>query len=87
MSDKALTVFDNHKIRRRYDQETDTWYLSAVDTIAALIQQPDHQVVRNYWKVLKNRLNMHNQTMSTENCNDLQQKHIWNKKQEKDKKD
>jgi len=27
-----------------------------VDIIAALIQQPDFQAVRNYWKVLKNRL-------------------------------
>jgi DNA-damage-inducible protein D len=29
------------------------WYFSVVDIIAALIQQPDHQPARNYWKVFK----------------------------------
>ncbi|HRI62502.1 MAG TPA: BRO family protein, partial [Saprospiraceae bacterium] len=32
------------------------WYFSVVDIIQVLIQQPDFQAARNYWKVLKNRL-------------------------------
>ena len=55
--EKALTVFENFKIRRAYDEQLETWYFSVVDIIAALIQQPDYQAARNYWKVLKNRLN------------------------------
>ena len=41
-----------------------------VDIIAALIQQPDHQTARNYWKVLKNRLNKEGSQTVT-NCNRL----------------
>lgn len=51
-----LTIFEDYKIRRLYDEETETWFFSVVDIIQALIQQTDFQAARNYWKVLKNRL-------------------------------
>jgi DNA-damage-inducible protein D len=51
-----LAIFEDYKIRRLYDEETETWYFSVVDIIQVLIQQPDFQAARNYWKVLKNRL-------------------------------
>ncbi len=54
--ENALTVFENYKIRRIYDEKSEMWYFSVVDIVAALIQQPDYQAARNYWKVLKNRL-------------------------------
>ncbi|HLA85217.1 MAG TPA: hypothetical protein VJL29_10515 [Thermoguttaceae bacterium] len=54
--DNALAVFENFKIRRIYDEKAETWYFSVVDIVAALIQQPDYQAARNYWKVPKNRL-------------------------------
>jgi hypothetical protein len=57
VNDKALAVFENYNIRRHYDEENEMWYFSVVDIVAALTQQPDHQAARNYWKVLKNRLN------------------------------
>jgi DNA-damage-inducible protein D len=56
MSDNALAVFENYKIRRDCDEEAEAWYFSVVDIIAALIQQSDYQAARNYWKVQKNRL-------------------------------
>jgi DNA-damage-inducible protein D len=52
----SLAIFEGYKIRRHYDENTETWYLSVVDIIQVLIQQPDYQAARNYWKVLKNRL-------------------------------
>jgi hypothetical protein len=52
----ALTVFENFKIRRIYDEKTETWFFSVVDIVRALIQQPDYQTARKYWKVLKGRL-------------------------------
>ncbi len=52
----TIAVFENFKIRRHYDEGTETWYFSVIDIIQALIQQPDYQAARNYWKVLKNRL-------------------------------
>ncbi len=52
-----LVLFEDYKIRRIYDEATETWYFSVVDIIQVLTQQPDFQSARNYWKVLKNRLN------------------------------
>lgn len=62
--------FENYNIRRVYDEETETWYFSVVDIIRALLQQPDFQAARNYWKVLKNRLNKEGSETVT-NCNRL----------------
>jgi DNA-damage-inducible protein D len=51
-----LAIFEGYKIRRLYDEKTETWFFSVVDIVQVLIQQPDYQAARNYWKVLKNRL-------------------------------
>jgi hypothetical protein len=55
-TEQALAVFEDFKIRRVYDEQAETWYFSVVDVVAALIQQPDYQTARKYWKVLKGRL-------------------------------
>ena len=65
-----LAIFEDFKIRRLYDEKTETWHFSVVDIIQALIQQPDFQAARNYWKVLKNRLNKEGSEVVT-NCNRL----------------
>ena len=71
MSNKhALAVFENFKIRRAYDEKSETWYFSVVDIVAALLQQPDYQAARNYWKVLKNRLKKEGSQTVTD-CNRL----------------
>jgi hypothetical protein len=63
-------IFENFDIHRIYDEKTETWYFSVVDIIRALLQQPDFQAARNYWKVLKNRLNKEGSETVT-NCNRL----------------
>lgn len=63
-------IFEAHAIRRLYDESSETWYFSVVDIIQALIQQPDFQAARNYWKVLKNRLNKEGSETVTK-CNQL----------------
>lgn len=68
--EKALAVFEGFKIRRVYDQASESWMFSVVDIIAALVRQPDHQKARNYWKVLKNRLKKEGSEAVT-NCNRL----------------
>ena len=70
MTDKALAVFENYKIRRHYDEVNEVWYFSVIDIVQALIQQPDYQAARNYWKVLKNRLKKEG-SESVTNCNQL----------------
>ena len=64
------TIFEDYKIRRLYDEKTETWFFSVIDIIQALIQQPDFQAARNYWKVLKNRLSKEGSEPVT-NCNRL----------------
>ncbi|MFA5366938.1 MAG: BRO family protein [Dehalococcoidia bacterium] len=66
----TLAVFENFKIRRVFDEKSETWYFSVVDIVAALIQQRDFQAARNYWKVLKNRLKKEGSESVTK-CNRL----------------
>jgi hypothetical protein len=69
-NEQALAVFENYKIRRIYDEPSETWFFSVVDIVAALIQQSDYQAARNYWKVLKNRLKKEGSESVTK-CNRL----------------
>ena len=67
MTKSALAIFEDFKIRRHYDEKNETWYFSIVDVIYALTESKDP---RNYWKVLKHRLQDEgNQTVT--NCNQL----------------
>ncbi|MGB2928379.1 MAG: BRO family protein [Desulfobacterales bacterium] len=70
MADNTLAIFENNKIRRHYDEDAEIWYFSVVDIIQVLIQQPDYQAARNYWKVLKNRLKKEGSESVTK-CNRL----------------
>lgn len=63
-------LFEQHQIRRVYDEATETWWFSVVDILQVLIQQPDYQAARNYWKVLKHRLAKEGSQVVT-NCNQL----------------
>lgn len=69
-----LAVFEGHKIRRVYDEKTETWWFSVVDIIQVLTQQANFQLARNYWKVLKTRLRKEGSEVVT-NCNRL--KKVW----------
>ena len=52
----SATLFEQHQIRRLYDDATETWWFSVIDIVQVLIEQPDYKAAQNYWKVLKNRL-------------------------------
>ena len=65
-----MTLFEDYPIRRVYDEEAEIWWFSVIDIIQVLTQQPDYQVTRNYWKVLKNRLVREGSEVVT-NCNRL----------------
>ena len=36
MQEKSLAVFESKKIRRYYDEQTETWYFSIIDVVEAL---------------------------------------------------
>ena len=66
----TLAVFENFKIRRIYDEKSETWFFSVVDIIQALIQQPNYQTARKYWNKLKERLRKEGNESVT-NCHRL----------------
>ena len=65
-----LAIFEDYKIRRLYDEETETWFFSVVDIIQVLVQQPDYQTARKYWNKLKERLKKEGSETVT-NCHQL----------------
>jgi DNA-damage-inducible protein D len=70
MTTNNLAIFEDYKIRRVYDEETETWFFSVVDIIQALTQQPDYQTARKYWNKLKERLSKEGSELVT-NCHQL----------------
>jgi DNA-damage-inducible protein D len=65
-----LALFEDYKIRRVYDDATETWFFSVVDIIQVLTQQPDFQTARKYWNKLKERLKTEGSQLVT-NCHQL----------------
>ncbi len=68
--DTALAVFENHKIRRVYDEKAEKWFFSVVDIVAVLTDQNDYQTARKYWNKLKERLIKEGSQLVT-NCHQL----------------
>ncbi len=54
---EALKLFNDKKVRAVWDDDQEKWYFSIVDVVQVLTDQIDFQRARNYWKVLKHRLN------------------------------
>ena len=50
-----LKLFENKKIRAKWDEGQEKWYFSVVDVVSVLTDN-DYQKSRNYWKWLKNKL-------------------------------
>ena len=51
-----LKLFEDKKIRAKWDEAEEKWYFSVVDIVSVLTDN-DYQKSRNYWKWLKNKLN------------------------------
>ncbi len=66
----SATLFEQHQIRRLYDDATETWWFSVIDIVQALIQQPDQRTARKYWNKLKQRLGAEGSQLVT-NCHQL----------------
>lgn len=65
-----IKLFEEKKVRTLWSESEEKWYLSIVDVISVLTDQPNFQGARNYWKVLKHRLAKEgNETVT--NCNQL----------------
>ena len=66
----AIKIFEEKKVRTVWDDETETWYFSIIDVIAALTESIDPTA---YWRKLKQRLKEEgNETVT--NCHGLKMK-------------
>ena len=63
----AIKLFEEYKIRTKWDPEIEDYYYSVIDVIAVLTESKNP---RNYWKVLKKRLKDEGSELVT-NCNRL----------------
>ncbi len=66
----TIAIFETHKIRRYYNEKTETWYFSVIDIVAALIEQPKFKKAQSYWTTLKSRLKKEGNESVTE-CDKL----------------
>ncbi len=65
-----LSMFEEHQIRRIYDEETESWLFSVIDIVKVLTTQADYQTARKYWNKLKERL-LKEGNESVTNCHQL----------------
>ncbi|MDP3794357.1 MAG: BRO family protein [bacterium] len=66
-NNKLIAIFEDQPVRRTWDGKAEKWLFSVVDIVGILSQSADP---RNYWKVLKNRLNKEGSEVVTK-CNQL----------------
>ena len=72
--ENELKIFEDKKIRAKWDEEEEKWYFSVVDIVAVLTEN-DYQAGRKYWKTLKMRLNKEGSELVT-NCYQLKMQSI-----------
>ena len=65
-----IAFFEDHGIRRVYDEDAEVWYFSVVDIIGVLTEQPDARGATLYWGTLKRRLKKEGSELLT-NCQQL----------------
>ena len=63
-------LFEEHEIRRVYDEAKETWFFSVIDIVQVLTQSADYQTSRKYWNKLKERLVKEGSQLVT-NCHQL----------------
>lgn len=68
MKISTVALFENHEIRRHWDDEQELWYFSVVDVIAVLTNSVDPFA---YWRKLKERLRKEGGHETVTNCHGL----------------
>ncbi|MEK7211298.1 MAG: BRO family protein [Patescibacteria group bacterium] len=66
-NNKLIAIFEEHPVRRTWDEKQEKWYFGIVDIISILTSSSNPAT---YWKVLKNRLKKEGSELVTK-CNQL----------------
>lgn len=51
-----VRLFEGRQVRAVWDEAAEKWWMSVLDVISILTDQPDYTKTRNYWKWLKKKL-------------------------------
>ena len=71
MSDNnKLKIFEDKRVRMEWNEEEQDWYVSIVDVVGVLTEQPTPRAAAKYWSVLKVRLKKEGSQLTT-NCSQL----------------
>ena len=62
VDETKIKLFQNQKIRTKWDEEIEDWYFSVIDVVGVLSESKNP---RKYWSVLKTRLNDEGVEMAT----------------------
>ena len=71
MESNQIQLFENRKIRSKWDDDEERWYFSIVDVVAALTDQENARSASTYWAVLKKRLIAEGASQLLTNCKQL----------------
>lgn len=55
MSKMSIRFYKDREVRAIWDDETNKWWFSAVDVVAAINEEDDYKKAGNYWRQLKMR--------------------------------
>ena len=69
-----IKVFEDKRIRMEWDEDEQDWYVSIVDVVAVLTDQPTPRNASTYWAVLKKRLAEEGAGQLLTNCKQLKMK-------------
>ena len=54
--EQKIKVFNDKQVRMEWNEEEQDWYLSIVDVIGILTDQPTQRSASNYWRKMKQRM-------------------------------
>ena len=66
-----IKVFEDKEIRKEWNEDEQDWYVSIVDVVAVLTNQPTPRNASTYWAVLKKRLAEEGAGQLLTNCKQL----------------
>ena len=67
----GIKVFQDKRIRMEWDDQEQDWYVSIVDVIGVLTDQPTQRNASTYWAVLKNRIAKEGASQLLTDCKQL----------------
>lgn len=83
MGDEKIQKYNGWRVRSVWDDLREEWWLSVVDVVGVLTEQPDTLKSRKYWNKLKQRLKEEGSELVT-NCHQLKMTSVDGKKYKTD---